>query len=139
MTASTSSPSAPPRVLVDDVKFDRVRTAQAVRRIVKMAKRRDRPRYVCTGNLDHLVIAERDPEFREAYRKADLVVADGKPIVWLSKLGARQQEETLPERVAGSDDPEAQAAEILRESDERTDDPSGTRAESSQTPGTDGA
>jgi hypothetical protein len=44
----------------------------------------------------------------------------------------------LPEeRAAGSDDPEAQAAEILEESDERTDDPEGTRAESTQTPGHD--
>ncbi len=47
--------------------------------------------------------------------------------------------ELLPEEEAagGSDDPEAQAAQILDESDERTDDPSGTRAESTQTPGRD--
>ncbi|WP_028651868.1 hypothetical protein [Nocardioides halotolerans] len=44
----------------------------------------------------------------------------------------------LPEeQAAGSDDPEAQAEAILQESDERTDDPSGTRAESTQTPGSD--
>jgi hypothetical protein len=43
--------------------------------------------------------------------------------------------ELLPEeQAAGSDDPDAQAAEILAESDERTDDPEGTRAESTQTP-----
>lgn len=76
---------------------------QAVRRIVRMAKRRDRPRYVCTGNLDHLVIADRDPEFRDAYANADLVVADGAPVVWLSKLSAHAAEAPLPERVAGSD------------------------------------
>ena len=46
--------------------------------------------------------------------------------------------ELLPEEeAAGSDDPEAQAAAILAESDERTEDPSGTRAESSQTLGED--
>jgi hypothetical protein len=39
------------------------------------------------------------------------------------------------ERAAGSDDPEAQAEAILAESDERTDDPEGTRADSTQTPG----
>jgi N-acetylglucosaminyldiphosphoundecaprenol N-acetyl-beta-D-mannosaminyltransferase len=77
--------------------------SQAVRRIVRMAKRRDRARYVCTGNLDHLVIADRDPEFRDAYRNADLVVADGAPVVWLSKLAAHAAEKILPERVAGSD------------------------------------
>ena len=49
--------------------------------------------------------------------------------------------ELLPEEesAGGSDDPEAQAAAILEESDERTDDPSGTRAESSQTLGRDDA
>jgi hypothetical protein len=42
------------------------------------------------------------------------------------------------EAAAGSDDPQAQARAILEESDERTDDPSGTRAGSTQTPGEDG-
>jgi hypothetical protein len=52
----------------------------------------------------------------------------------------RRRAELLPEEeAAGSDDPEAQAAEILQESDERTDDPAGTRAESTQTPGHDPA
>ena len=46
--------------------------------------------------------------------------------------------ELLPEeQTAGSEDPEAQAAAILEDSDERTDDPSGTRRESTQTPGED--
>lgn len=42
----------------------------------------------------------------------------------------------LPEeRVAGSDDAEAQAEAILEESDERTEHPEETRHESHQTPG----
>jgi hypothetical protein len=44
--------------------------------------------------------------------------------------------ELLPEETsAGSDDPEAQAEAILQESDERVDDPEGTRRDSTQTPG----
>ena len=43
--------------------------------------------------------------------------------------------ELLPEEeAAGSDDPHSQAEEILEESQERTDDPDGTRAGSTQTP-----
>ncbi len=95
--------SRAPRVVVDDLNFDKVTMKETIRRIVRMAKRHDRPRYVCTGNLDHLVIADRDPEFRDAYKKADLVVADGAPVVWLSRLGSRASSEALPERVAGSD------------------------------------
>ena len=49
-----------------------------------------------------------------------------------------ERAELLPEEVeAGSEDPGAQAAEILADSDERVDDPEGTRRESSQTPGPD--
>lgn len=47
--------------------------------------------------------------------------------------------ELLPEEeTAGSDDPLGQAEAILEESDDRTENPSRTRAESEQTPGTDG-
>lgn len=91
------------RVSVDDLDFDKVTMKEAVRRIVRMAKRRDRARYVCTGNLDHLVLADRDADFRAAYRKADLVVADGAPVVWLSRIASRSAGGPLPERVAGSD------------------------------------
>jgi hypothetical protein len=47
----------------------------------------------------------------------------------------QRRAELLPEEAAaGSEDPEAQAQAILEESDERTEDPEGTRAESTQTP-----
>ncbi|GAA3822662.1 hypothetical protein [Nocardioides panacisoli] len=47
-----------------------------------------------------------------------------------------ERAELLPEeRAAGSENPEAQAESILEESDERVDDPEGTRRESHQTPG----
>jgi N-acetylglucosaminyldiphosphoundecaprenol N-acetyl-beta-D-mannosaminyltransferase len=91
------------RVRVDDVVFDKVTMRETVARIVAMARKRDCPRYVCTGNLDHLVIATRDEAFKAAYEGADLVVADGAPIVWLSKLAASDERAILPERVAGSD------------------------------------
>jgi len=41
---------------------------------------------VATLNLDHLVKLRRDPAFRDAYAATDLVVADGRPVVWLAKL-----------------------------------------------------
>lgn len=92
-----------PRVRIDDVAFDKVTMRETVARIVSMARMRDRARHVCTGNLDHLVLLSRDEAFRAAYESADLVLADGAPIVWLSKLAASDQRDVLPERVAGSD------------------------------------
>lgn len=41
---------------------------------------------LATVNLDHLVKLRQSPEFREAYAAQDLVVADGNPLVWLSRL-----------------------------------------------------
>jgi N-acetylglucosaminyldiphosphoundecaprenol N-acetyl-beta-D-mannosaminyltransferase len=87
------------RVEIDGLLFDDVTMGEATARIVELARMRDKPRYVCTGNLDHLAIAAADPEFRRAYEEADLVVADGAPVVWLAKLGGTP----LKERVAGSD------------------------------------
>jgi exopolysaccharide biosynthesis WecB/TagA/CpsF family protein len=40
---------------------------------------------VFTLNLDHLVKLRRDASFRDAYRSATLVTADGAPVVWLSR------------------------------------------------------
>lgn len=44
---------------------------------------------LATINLDHLVKLRQDSAFRDAYAAQDLVVADGNPIVWLSRLARR--------------------------------------------------
>ncbi|WP_347139853.1 WecB/TagA/CpsF family glycosyltransferase [Paracoccus sp. SSK6] len=44
---------------------------------------------LATINLDHLVKLRQDRAFRDAYAGQDLVVADGNPIVWLSRLARR--------------------------------------------------
>ena len=85
---------------IGDVIFDNVTMQEAVQRIVAMTKKTDRPRYVCTANLDHLALCEKDDEFREIYRRADLVLADGMPVVWLSQPHVMG---SLHARVAGSD------------------------------------
>ncbi|MBI5547374.1 MAG: WecB/TagA/CpsF family glycosyltransferase [Deltaproteobacteria bacterium] len=54
---------------------------------------------VFTPNVDHVVNAERSPEFRVAYSEADLSLVDGMPILWASRLLG----EPLPEKVSGSD------------------------------------
>lgn len=55
--------------------------------------------FVFTPNIDHVVTADDNPEFAEAYSRASLSLADGMPIVW----GSRLMGTPLPERVAGSD------------------------------------
>jgi N-acetylglucosaminyldiphosphoundecaprenol N-acetyl-beta-D-mannosaminyltransferase len=54
---------------------------------------------IATVNLDFISIARRDPDFRDTLNEADLAVADGMPLVWVSKLLG----EPLPERITGVD------------------------------------
>ncbi|GAB1480849.1 WecB/TagA/CpsF family glycosyltransferase [Paracoccaceae bacterium] len=44
---------------------------------------------LATINLDHLVKLGRSAAFRRAYAAQDMVVADGNPIVWLSRLAGK--------------------------------------------------
>lgn len=55
--------------------------------------------YIVTPNLDHIVMLETDKEFAEVYSNADLILADGKPLIWISKL----LKNPIKEKISGSD------------------------------------
>ncbi len=55
--------------------------------------------HVVTPNVDHVVLAEHEPEFLSSYEKADLSLVDGQPLVWM----ARALGERFPEKISGSD------------------------------------
>ncbi len=63
-----------------------------------------------TINLDHLVKLKEDRRFRAAYSRADLVSADGWPIVWLLR-----QQGTLVKRTTGADLVEPLCARAAKE------------------------
>jgi len=70
-------------------------TVIAIRQAISQGSRL----FITTPNLHFLSLCRFDPAFRQSLRDSDLCVADGMPLVWVSRLlGAR-----LPERVAGSD------------------------------------
>jgi N-acetylglucosaminyldiphosphoundecaprenol N-acetyl-beta-D-mannosaminyltransferase len=75
---------------------DQIDLVAAVERIEQFL-RSGEPHQVVTVNMDFLSIAARDPEFRATINSADLAVADGMPLVWLSRLRGQP----LAERVAG--------------------------------------
>jgi N-acetylglucosaminyldiphosphoundecaprenol N-acetyl-beta-D-mannosaminyltransferase len=70
----------------------------AVRTVMELSESRGR-HLVVTPNVDHLVLLERDSEFADAYDKASLRVADGAPLVLLSRLLGTP----VPERITGVD------------------------------------
>ena len=92
-----------PTVRVGGVGFSSVTMRQTLSMILLMIQKSQQPHHIVTGNLDHLCILETDREFRDAYASASLVLADGMPVVWLSKLIRSQNQPALPERVSGSD------------------------------------
>jgi N-acetylglucosaminyldiphosphoundecaprenol N-acetyl-beta-D-mannosaminyltransferase len=97
------SMSIVPTVRVGGVGFSSVTMRQTLSMILLMIQKSQQPHHIVTGNLDHLCILETDREFRDAYASASLVLADGMPVVWLSKLIRSQNQPALPERVSGSD------------------------------------
>ena len=55
--------------------------------------------YIVTPNVDHTVLLQENDGLSKSYEEAHLILADGHPIVWASRL-LRQP---LPERVPGSE------------------------------------
>jgi N-acetylglucosaminyldiphosphoundecaprenol N-acetyl-beta-D-mannosaminyltransferase len=91
--------SAPfPRVELGGLRFHACTLAQTVDWIASRVADR-RTTYAISPNVDGLCRFHRYPDIREDYLKAHLVLADGMPLVWLS----RWMGQPLPERVAGSD------------------------------------
>lgn len=55
--------------------------------------------YIVTPNVDHIVKLEKDKEFEEVYKNADLILTDGKPLIWISKI----LRTPIKEKISGSD------------------------------------
>ena len=89
------------QVSLFDVKIDALRMEDVVERIHKWVRTRSDSgcRYVVTPNVDHTVMLQEDEGLQAAYKDAWLVLADGHPVVWASRILRRP----LPERVPGSD------------------------------------
>ena len=81
------------RIWVDAVTFE-----EALEAIVDLV-RRGQGGSVFTPNVDHVVTAEDDADFRDAYDAVGLSLADGKPILWAASLLGTP----VPEKVSGSD------------------------------------
>ncbi|MDB6037005.1 MAG: Anti-sigma-factor antagonist and glycosyl transferase [Verrucomicrobiales bacterium] len=95
---SVYSSAEPAPIAILGVPFDNVSTEQTISLIQRMIAS-GRPHYLATANVDFLVQASQDVELRRILFDAHLVLCDGTPLVWASKLLGNP----LPERVAGSD------------------------------------
>jgi len=107
-------------VIILGIPIDNLTLAEAVNRVFEMIeefKADGVPREVATVNVDFIVNTLsweqggiRHPELLDILRRADMVTADGMPVVWMSRmLGC-----PLKERVTGADMVPALAAEAAK-------------------------
>jgi N-acetylglucosaminyldiphosphoundecaprenol N-acetyl-beta-D-mannosaminyltransferase len=87
--------------------FDAVIMAEALAMLQSAARNKTRC-FLSTPNLNFLISARSDAEFRDSVIHGDLVVSDGMPLVWIARL----LRIPIQERVAGSS-----LFETLREQD----------------------
>ncbi len=74
-------------------------TMQESLEIIDELINRKKPSYVVTPNVDHIVKLEEDTEFQDVYENADLILTDGMPLIWISKM----KKTPIKEKVSGSD------------------------------------
>lgn len=86
------------RVELLGVRLDALDLDAAVDRVAALVTE-DRLVHVVTANVDFVAQARRDGDLRDAIAAADLVLADGVPLLWM----ARAQRTPLPGRVNGTD------------------------------------
>jgi exopolysaccharide biosynthesis WecB/TagA/CpsF family protein len=86
------------RVRLLGLDLDPVSEAEVIATILRGLDR-GKGGFVVTPNLHHLRELSRNRDLTPLFSAADLVVADGMPLVWASRL----QGSSLPERVAGSE------------------------------------
>jgi N-acetylglucosaminyldiphosphoundecaprenol N-acetyl-beta-D-mannosaminyltransferase len=90
--------TSPARVRLFNLEFDSLDLAEASQRILDWTRERN-SRIVVTPNVDHVVQIDSRPELLPIYATADMILADGQPLIWAARIVGRP----LPERVAGSD------------------------------------
>src|SRR5437868_2456540 len=95
---SNVQPVSRPPIAILGVPFDNVTKTEAIALVEEMIGS-GRPHYLVTPNVDFLAQARQDVELRRILFEAHLVLCDGTPLVWASKLLGNP----LPERVAGAD------------------------------------
>ena len=91
MTETTAPAPPPMRFALPDGRDLTINVPDAAALMAMVATRLETGQgfSIATLNLDHLVKLRRSAPFRDAYLATDFVVADGKPVVWLSHLARR--------------------------------------------------
>jgi N-acetylglucosaminyldiphosphoundecaprenol N-acetyl-beta-D-mannosaminyltransferase len=89
---------APARIRIGAIGLDVLDHQEALDAVVRLV-RNGRGGTVFTPNVDHIVQAEHDAAFRQAYSRTELSFVDGTPVLWAARLLGTP----LPAKLSGSD------------------------------------
>lgn len=81
-----------------NTEIDNLTMDEALRAIEELIQE-NRNAYVVTPNVDHIIQLERGGPLTEVYKNADLILTDGKPLIWISKWYGTP----IKEKISGSD------------------------------------
>lgn len=86
------------RIKFMNTEIDNLTMQEALQAIDELIQK-NKSAYVVTPNVDHIVQLERGGEICDAYKNADLILADGKPLLWIAKWYGTP----IKEKISGSD------------------------------------
>lgn len=86
------------RVKFMNTEIDNLTMKDALEKIDELIKE-NKNAYVVTPNVDHIIQLERGGELVDVYKNADLILCDGKPLIWISKWYGTP----IKEKISGSD------------------------------------
>lgn len=88
------------RINIFGIKIDSITMRETVSIIFGWMSQKERDcRFVITPNVDHIVQVQSNQALQTSYKKASLVVTDGRPVMWAAGLLGIK----IPETVPGSD------------------------------------
>lgn len=86
------------RIKFMNTEIDNLTMDETLNEINNLIKKRQNA-YVVTPNVDHIVQLEKGGELVNVYKDANLILTDGKPLIWISKL----YKNPIKEKISGSD------------------------------------
>lgn len=86
------------RIKFLNTEIDNLTVQEALEAIERLIQE-NKSAYVVTPNVDHIVQLETHKELQNAYAKAALILADGKPLLWIAKWYGTP----IKEKISGSD------------------------------------
>ena len=86
------------RIKFMNIEIDNLSMKETLLEIDKLIKA-NKNSFVVTPNVDHIIQLQKGGELLEAYNQANLILTDGKPLIWISKWYGNP----IKKKISGSD------------------------------------